>query len=133
MPISDLMNPLLRLIVVAFISTVSLSSPSWADTTIVSDSEAAQHIGEKVTVEGVVTAVYKSKRGVAIFINSFIIFGGVYPNETFTGWIPACFPLAKDATLLALRGKKVKITGRIKLYRGKPYIRVLSRDQIVEE
>jgi DNA/RNA endonuclease YhcR with UshA esterase domain len=121
MPISDLMNTLLRLIVVAFISTVSLSSSSWADTTIVSDSEAAQHIGEKVTVEGVVTTVSESKRGVAIFINSFI------------GWIPACFPLAKDSTLLALQGKKVKITGRIELYRGKPEIKILSKDQLVSE
>lgn len=118
MPISDLMNTLLRLIVVAFISTVSLSSPSWADTTIVSDSEAAQHIGEKVTVEGVVTTVSESKRGVAIFINSFI------------GWIPACFPLAKDSTLLELQGKKVKITGRIQLYLGKPYIRVYNSTNI---
>ena len=127
MPISDLMDTLLRLIVVAFISTVSLSSPSWADTTIVSDSGAAQHIGEKVTVEGVVTDVSESKKGVAI------LFGGVYSNETFTGWIPACFPLAKDATLLELRGKKVKITGRIELARGKPYIRVYSSNHIVEE
>jgi hypothetical protein len=33
-------------------------------------------------VEGVVTAVTTSRKG-----NTFINFGGVYPNQTFTGWV----------------------------------------------
>jgi DNA/RNA endonuclease YhcR with UshA esterase domain len=122
------MNTLLRLIVVAFLSTAWPSAPSRADTPIVSDSEAAQHIGQNVALEGVVTAVSTSRKG-----NTFINFGGVYPNQTFTGWIPAGTALASDASLQALQGKKVKITGTIELYRGKPEIRVLSRDQITEE
>ena len=92
------------------------------------DAEAAQHIGEHASVEGVVTAVSTSKRG-----NTFINFGGVYPNQTFTGWIPAGTPLASDPSIKSLQGKKVKITGLIELYRGKPEIKVLSRDQITEE
>ena len=88
--------------------------------------EAAKSISP--TVEGVVTAVTTSRKG-----NTFINFGGVYPNQTFTGWVPAGTPLASDASLQLLQGKKVKITGRIELYRGKPEIRVLSKSQITEE
>jgi DNA/RNA endonuclease YhcR with UshA esterase domain len=94
----------------------------------VSDAQAEQHIGQNVTIEGVVTAVSTSRKG-----NTFINFGEVYPNQTFTGWIPAGTPLASDASLQALQGKKVRITGRIELYRGKPEIRVLSKSQIAEE
>lgn len=95
---------------------------------VVPDSEAAQHIGQNVTVEGVVTAVSTSGRG-----NTFINFGGVYPNQTFTGWIPSGTPLASDPSIHSLQGKKIKITGLVDRYRGKPEIRILSRDQITEE
>jgi DNA/RNA endonuclease YhcR with UshA esterase domain len=81
-----------------------------------------------VTVEGVVTAVSTSRKG-----NTFINFGGVYPDQTFTGWIPAGTPLASDPSMHTLQGRKIKISGMIKLYRGKPEIRILSRDQITEE
>ena len=78
-------------------------------------------------MEGGVTAVSTS-RG-----NTFINFGGVYPNQTFTGWIPAGTPLASYTSLQLLKGKKIEITGRIELYRGKPEIRVLSKSQIAEQ
>ena len=45
--------------------------------TVIPESEAPQQIGQNATVEGVVTAVSTSKRG-----NTFINFGGVYPNQT---------------------------------------------------
>ena len=64
-------------------------------------------------MEGGVTAVSTS-RG-----NTFINFGGVYPNQTFTGWIAAGTPLASYTSLQLLKGKKIEITGRIELYRGK--------------
>ena len=109
--------------------TAPLASPSRAQTpVVVSDTQAAEYIGQDVTVEGVVTAVSTSRKG-----NTFINFGGVYPNQTFTGWIPSGTPLASDASLQSLQGKKVKITGRIELYRGKPEISVLSKRQITEE
>jgi DNA/RNA endonuclease YhcR with UshA esterase domain len=122
------MNTLFRLIKVAFLLSAWLTSPLQADTPIVTDSEAAQHIGQNATVEGVVTAVSTSKRG-----NTFINFGGVYPNQTLTGWIPADTPLASDPSIHLLQGKRTKITGLIELYRGKPEIRILSRDQISED
>ena len=109
--------------------TAPLASQSRAQApVVVSDTQAEQYLGQDVTVEGLVTAVTTSRKG-----NTFINFGGVYPNQTFTGWIPAGTPLATDASIPTLQGKKIKITGRIELYRSKPEIRVLSKSQIAEE
>jgi hypothetical protein len=146
----DLMNRLVRLIVAAFLLTVS--SPSWADTAVVPDSEAVQHIGENVTVEGVVWGVSmitfskevrRTKRNAWL---THIIFGAPPPAWTFVGWIPERTPLAGDDSLQSLEGKKIKIRGRIELYQGPnpgtkepgypypiPAIKVLSRSQITEE
>ena len=114
----------LSMLFVGTLSITLVAQPS----TVIPDTEAEKHIGQNVTVEGVVTAVSTSRKG-----NTFINFGGVYPNQTFTGWIPAGTPLATDASIPTLKGKKIKITGRIELYRGKPEIRVLSKSQITEE
>jgi hypothetical protein len=70
-------------------------------------SEAPTHIGESVAVSGLVVAVFVSKAG-----NLFLNFGDRYPDQTFTGWIPAAAPLATDPSLDLLQGKTVKITGR---------------------
>ena len=123
------MKTFLRLLVSVLFVTAPVASLSRAQApVVVSDAQAAQYIGQNATVEGVVTAVSTSRKG-----NTFINFGGVYPNQTFTGWIPAGTPLATDDSIPALQGKKIKITGRIELYRGKPEIRVLSKSQIAEE
>jgi len=107
----------------------SLSINALAQTsTVIPYPEAPQHVGENVTVEGIVSAVSTSKKG-----NTFINFGGVYPNQTFTGWIPAGTLLASDPSIQFLQGKRIKITGLIELYRGKPEIRILSKGQITEE
>jgi DNA/RNA endonuclease YhcR with UshA esterase domain len=96
--------------------------------TAIPDTEAAQHVGQQATVEGIVVKVFTSKNG-----NTFLNFGAAYPNETFTGWIPKNSPLAGDASLSALEGKRVRVSGTIELYRGKPEIKVLSSNQITEE
>src|SRR5215510_14063116 len=123
------MPSMIRFLTLAGLVVGSLSITALSQTsTVIPYPEAPQHVGENVTVEGVVTAVSTSKRG-----NTFINFGGVYPNQTFTGWIPAGTPLASDPSIQSLQGKRIKITGLIELYRGKPEIRILSRDQITEE
>jgi hypothetical protein len=73
------------LLVLAFLLTVWLPSPSQADTPTISASDAWMYVGKNVSVEDVVTAVSTSKKG-----NTFINFGGVYPNQTFTGWVRLC-------------------------------------------
>jgi DNA/RNA endonuclease YhcR with UshA esterase domain len=99
-----------------------------AHETLINPTDAPTHVGQNVTVSGLVASVFVSKHG-----NAFINFGDKYPNQTFTGWIPAGTPLASDASLQLLQGKTVKITGRVELYHGKPEIKILSRDQLVSE
>jgi len=95
---------------------------------LIPDSEAANHVGQEVTIEGLVTKVFKSKNG-----NTFLDFGGSYPDVTFVVWIPEDAPEAADPSLANLQGKKVKIVGTIQLYRGKPEIKVSTKEQIVVE
>jgi DNA/RNA endonuclease YhcR with UshA esterase domain len=104
-----------------------MAAPIKAETAI-SDSEAAQHVGQTVSVEGTITKVFKSKNG-----NTFLNFGGDYPDVTFVVWIPQDAPEAADPSLTNLQGKKVKIVGTIQLYRGKPEIKVSTKEQIVVE
>jgi DNA/RNA endonuclease YhcR with UshA esterase domain len=96
--------------------------------TIITDGEAVNHVGQDVTVEGTITKVFKSKNG-----NTFLNFGGDYPDVTFVVWIPQDAPESADPSLGNLQGKKVKIIGRIQIYRGKPEIKVSTKEQIVME
>ena len=117
-----------RFLPVLFIFALSTGRLLSADEPLIDPTDAPTHVGQSVTVSGVVVAVFVSKRG-----NAFINFGDKYPNQTFTGWIPAGTPLASDASLQSLQGKTVQITGIIELYRGKPEIKITSRDQLVSE
>jgi DNA/RNA endonuclease YhcR with UshA esterase domain len=96
--------------------------------TIIPDTEAAQHVGQAVSIEGTITKVFKSKNG-----NTFLNFGGNYPDVTFVVWIPEDAPEAADPDLAGLQGKKVKISGTVQLYKGKPEIKVSTKEQIVVE
>jgi hypothetical protein len=95
---------------------------------VVKDSEAAQFVGQSLEVRGLVVAVSTSRKG-----NAFINFGAPYPNQTFTGYVPAGTALANDPWLQSLRGKAIGITGVVQLYRGKPEIRVSDKSQIKEQ
>ena len=69
--------------------------------------------------------VFTSKSG-----NTFLNIGAAYPNQTFTCWIPPASPVSKSAALSDIEGKRVKITGRIELYKGKPEIRIDVASQL---
>jgi DNA/RNA endonuclease YhcR with UshA esterase domain len=97
-------------------------------TTIIPANQAAAHIGEYATVEGVVAKVFTSKSG-----NTFLNIGATYPNQTFTGWIPPASPVNKSPMLDGIEGKHVKITGRIEIYKGKPEIRINAASQLEVE
>ena len=96
-----------------------------SDLPVIKDSEATQFVGQNVEVKGLVVAVHTSRKG-----NTFINFGVPYPNQTFTGWIPPGSAVLDDASLASLSGKTIGIAGLIQLYKGKPEIRILSKDQI---
>jgi hypothetical protein len=75
---------------------------------VVSDTLAAQHIGELVTVEGTVHDVHvSSRRGM-----SFMNFGGAFPNISFSAHVPDSVS-ARFPGLPGLGGKRVRVTGRI--------------------
>ena len=121
------MREILRLSVFAFLLTVWLPSLSRADPPTISACDASKYVGQDVVVEGVVTVVSTTKKGITL-----IYLGGYYPNQCLTAWIPPGTDLARD-NLKSLRGKKIKVKGTIQLSRPKPDIKVLSRDQITEE
>jgi hypothetical protein len=91
-----------RFAVLCFI-IASLCCASFGQTAgvIQANEAAASHVNELATVEGVVVKVFTSKNG-----NTFLNFGAPYPNQTFTGWIPAGTPLATDASIPTLQGEE---------------------------
>jgi exonuclease VII large subunit len=99
------------------------AGPALAGT--ISASEAAAHVGEIVTVEGVVTNVYTARSGRATFLD----FGAPYPNNVFAGVIFAD-DAARVGPVNGLEGRTVDLTGRIQLYRGHPEIILKTRDRI---
>ena len=92
----------------------------------ITPEEAADHIGETVTVSGVVEEVFISKPG-----NVFLNFGGKYPNHKF---VAVFFAKTSDISLFEdpkqYEGKNVSVTGKVKLYKGKPEIIVKKSTQI---
>jgi hypothetical protein len=92
---------------------------------VIPTNEAAAHVGQYATVEGVVARIFTSKNG-----NTFLNIGAAYPNQTFTGWIPNSSPVKDSAVLYGIEGKHVKITGRIEMYKGKPEIRINAASQL---
>lgn len=85
---------------------------------------AVSHVGEYVTVEGVVAKVVISKAG-----NMFLDIGAADPTQTFTGWIPPTSPISNSPMLSGIEGKHVKISGRIQMYKGKAEIRINRGEQ----
>ena len=94
--------------------------------TALTSVEARDHIGHRVTVEGVVSEVHFAERA------TFIDLDGRYPNEQFTGVIfrgdDFAFP-----DVGVLQGRRVAITGTVQLYRGRPEIVLRSADQVRSE
>jgi hypothetical protein len=123
------MNALLRTVVLTLVICAWGKAPASAQTaTVIPFTEAAQHVGQHVAVEGTITKVFTSRNG-----NTFLDFGSAYPHQLFTGWIPRDSALSADLALWSLRGRRVKLSGIIVLYRGKPEIKIVSADQMVLE
>lgn len=80
--------------------------------TVIPANEAAAHIGEYATVEGVVAKVFTSKGG-----NTFLNIGPAYPIQTLMGWIPRASPANKSPILSWTEGKKRLLCMACCLYR----------------
>ncbi|MGH8228789.1 MAG: S1/P1 nuclease [Steroidobacteraceae bacterium] len=98
-----------------------------ASPAVVTAADAASYVGRTVTVQGVVSDVHTTGSGV-----TFIDLGGRYPRNAFTAVIFAENAAAFSDTA-ALSGNVVEITGRVRLYRGKPEIILRSESQLRSE
>jgi DNA/RNA endonuclease YhcR with UshA esterase domain len=92
---------------------------------IVSDKEAKDHIGEYLTVGGVIANVHTSGKG-----NTFLNFGAPYPNQTFTAVVFSSAS-SRFANLHNWEGRRGRVTGMVKLYKGKPEIILERPSQLV--
>ena len=91
----------------------------------ISDTQVSIHVGQFVTVKGIVTQIVTTHKS-----NMLFNFGSLHPNQTFTAWIQSGTPFLSDPLLSSLEGKIVRVIGKIEVYNGKPEIRVSSRSQI---
>jgi hypothetical protein len=81
---------------------------------IVPDSLARQHVGEVVTVEGLVRDVHISARHRTIYFN----FTAPYPDQTFSAIVPdSVFDRFSDAAKWGMR--RVRVTGQVWLQDGR--------------
>jgi DNA/RNA endonuclease YhcR with UshA esterase domain len=103
----------------------ALAAPRPAIAETVAPGAASSHVGQTVTIKGTVDDVHTAARSGVTFID----LGGLYPNNTFTAVI---FP--KDAGKFpdvgSLRGRTVEITGRVRLYKGRPEIILRAASQL---
>jgi hypothetical protein len=92
--------------------------------------EAKNHVGDSVSVRGLVEQVSVSKKG-----HAFLNFGGHYPNQIFTGFVPAqnVAKVGGEEFLRSLAGSPITLTGKIELYKGRPEIVISSPEQIAKE
>jgi DNA/RNA endonuclease YhcR with UshA esterase domain len=102
------------------------AKPLTAQITRIADADAARYVGQTVTVEGVVVQVSHSRKSNTTFLN----FGGRYPNHTFNAVIFASvagrFPAADQ-----WEGRRVRVTGRVRMYQGKPEVVLDQPSQLV--
>ena len=89
---------------------------------VVTPEEAAQHEGKVVTVKGKVDGQRTAASGI-----TFLNFGGRHPNQIFSC---RAFTDKFPEGLPACEGKTVEVTGKIKMYEGKPSIDLSGPDKI---
>jgi DNA/RNA endonuclease YhcR with UshA esterase domain len=102
------------------------------DTKPLSPADAAKHVGEKCTVEMEVKSVGMSKNGGVAFLNSQEDFKDEMNFTAFLGK-EAVEKLKKangEDLAAHFKGKTIRVTGTVKLYRERPEIVVDDPEQI---
>jgi DNA/RNA endonuclease YhcR with UshA esterase domain len=96
-----------------------------------SPEEAAEHVGSNVTVCGLVSSATYATRlsGEPTFIN----LGKPYPDQEFTVVIFGTDRAKFGMPEVSLRGKRVCVTGDIRLFRGRPEIILHDPKQLTEK
>ncbi len=105
-----------RILTLLVLTTLAPAAPVVGQQVVIPDSQAASQVGQTVTVEGSVASVHVTRSG-TVFLN----FGAAYPEQTFTAVIfrsaASRFPNPEHWD-----GKRVRVTGPVRLYRGRPEI-----------
>jgi DNA/RNA endonuclease YhcR with UshA esterase domain len=104
----------------------TVSAGKWisSDENVISYLDAGKHVGQRKTVEGTIVRTYKSSA--AIFLNFHDPYQGYFYIVIFKDdW--GNFPFKPEEYY---RGKEVRVTGIIKMYKGSPEIIVDSPSQI---
>ncbi|MDE1985050.1 MAG: nucleotide-binding protein [Alphaproteobacteria bacterium] len=100
-----------------------IATPAFAQT--IRPADAGAHVGQTITVEGVVSEIHTAAGSGTTFIDM----GGRYPDNVFTAVI---FPA--DARTFPnvgmLNGKTVDVIGPVRLYDGKPEIILKAAGQL---
>ena len=105
--------------------SIPSSTTAFADQPLaIADKDAAAHVGQTVTVEGLVANVYVPSRGTC-----FLDFESAYPNEVFSGVVFSS-SAGRFGDPAGCWGKLVQVTGQIRLYKGKPEIILETPDQL---
>jgi hypothetical protein len=104
------------------IALMILVAPALAAT--ITPDDAGKHVGETVTVDGVVADIHAAPNGMIL-----LDLGGTYPDNKFVALI---FPknTAAFGRLSSYIGNRVQISGAIQMYQGKPEITLTNEGQI---
>jgi len=108
-------------------TTVPAQVPRYpAHELIVPDSAAKDHLDEMVTVEGTVVSIEVSEAAPS---RVFLHFGAPPPNQTFSALIVGPV-LPRFPNLQEWRGKRVRVTGLVRLEEGRPTMRLTKPSQL---
>jgi hypothetical protein len=106
----------------AFVILVALLAATPCLAATIAPQEAARHVGETATVQGVAYVHVKSSA-------TFFDMGGDFPNQSFQAVV---FPNRASGfgDLTRYNGRVISVTGRIREYKGAPEIVLESPDQL---
>jgi hypothetical protein len=107
------------------LNRASAAPANWPVPKAIAPGDASSHIGQTVVVKGTVDGVYTSSRSGVTFVDM----GGRYPDNAFKG-VVFREDAAKFPNIESLMGKVIEITGRVRLYKGKPEIILRAASQL---
>ena len=109
----------------SMLALAALLAPPATAQTVVRPEAASAYVGRAVLTEGTVVGVGFSRRSSTTFLN----FCAPYPDQCLTAVIfRSAQPFFPDAQ--AWEGQRVRVSGTVKLYRGKPEIILETPRQI---
>ena len=115
------MRLLARLAAIVFLETAVSGGAA-----LVSPERAEDYLGQRVTVEGRVVQTTLAKGGEA-----FLNFGDRFPRQTFVAVVrKSAVDVIGVTRLKAIEGSRIRVTGKVATYKGKPQIVVFESAQL---